>query len=388
MWKNMRAAVTVLAIGTGIVAAQDLRIVKAEYGHDRRWADVTDVLRRASNRGQLDIVVDNNIFGFDPAPAEVKTLRIEYFMNGQQMREEIPEHARLTLPKGGVRSGGGFRENGRLRILSAQYGAGDRVMDVTSMLQNQIRDGFLVARVDPGAMRGDPARGRQKTLMVEYEYMGRSYRTQAADFTELRLPERGVMAAGGGPFDNAPPIAQPQPVVPAGDLQIISAYYGSRNHYVDVSRAVAAYMNNGQLRMRINNDTMGVDPDRNADKFLRIEYSFNGRRDSVQVGENGDLVLPRPGIGDVGVIPSAPSFGNSGLIILSAGYGARDRFVDVTRILQGRQSQNGALRMNVTNDTMGGDPIPGPDKVLRVDYQIQGRTLHKDIREGDQLVLP
>ena len=254
------------------------------------------------------------------------------------------------------------------------------MMDVTGLLQSQVRDGFLVTRVDPGAMRGDPARGRQKMLFVEYEYMGRRYQTQAPDFAELRLPEAGAA----GPIDVAPPPAPPM----MGDLRIISAFYGSRNHFVDVGRAVAAYVINGQLRMRVNNDTMGVDPDRGADKVLRVEYEFNGQRDSAQVGEDNDLVLPRPGIGAVGVIPPSGGGYGGGIVILSAGYGARDRFVDVTRILQGRQGRDGTLRMNVTNDTMGGDPIPGPDKVLRVDYQFQGRTLHKDVREGDQLVLP
>ena len=372
---NTYSAVMLLSLGMGVAAAQDLRIVHAEYGHDRRYADVTEQVRRMASRGRLDMVVSNETFGFDPTPAEVKTMRIEYTVNGQPMREEVPENARLVLPKGGVPMPTGDRN---LRILSAQYGAGNRVVDVTRELQRQVRGGTLSTRVDPGAMRADPAPRQPKVLSVEYEYNGRLYRTQAPDLSELRLPERN----NAGPYDVAPP-----PVAPLGDLQIISAFYGSRNQRLDVARAVSAYVQGGQLRMRVTNDTMGVDPDRGADKFLRVEYAFNGQRDTVQVNEGNDLVLPRPGLGAVGVIPQTPAYGN-GIVILSAGYGAGDRFVDVLRILQARQDPNGGLRMNVTNDTMGGDPSRGPTKILIVDYQVQGRAMHKEVREGDQLVLP
>ena len=379
----MKTAIALMSLGMGIAAAQDLRIIHAEYGHDRRYADVTDMVRRATIRGRLDIVVANQTFGFDPAPAEVKTMRIDYTVNGQPMREEVPENARLVLPKGlpPLSQDSGYGVGGQLRILSAQYGAGDRVADVTAMLQRQVRGGQLITRVDTNSMRADPAPRRQKILSVEYEYMGRVYRTQAPDLTELRLPEANV-ATQGGPYD-----LNPANAAPMGDLQIISAFYGSRNNRVDVGRAVSAYLQGGQLRMRVNNDTMGVDPDRGADKVLRVEYAYNGQRDSVQVGEDNDLVLPRPGIGAVGVIQQGPAY-NNGIIIMSAGYGAGNRFVDVTRILQARQDQNGGLNMNVTNDTMGGDPNRGPDKVLKVDYQFQGRTLHKEVREGDRLTLP
>jgi len=377
-----RLGLALLSLGMTIAGAQELRIIHAEYGHDRRYADVTEAVRRAVFRGRLDLVVSNQTFGLDPAPAEVKTMRIEYMWNGQPMREEVPENARLVLPKGMPPPEPGFREGRRLRIVSAQYGAGDRVADVTGLLQDRVRDGMLVVRVDPGAMRADPAPRRQKVLSVEYEFMGRIYRTQAPDFTELRLPEPKVVQ-GGGYVDVPPPPVAP----PVGDLQIISAFYGSRNHMVDVGRAVAAYNRGGQVRMRVNNDTMGIDPDRGADKILRVEYAFNGQRDSVQVNEDNDLVLPRPGIGAVGVIQPPPAY-NNGIAILSAGYGAGNRFVDVTRILQSRQDPGGGLRMNVTNDVMGGDPVRGADKILKVDYQFQGRSLHKEVREGDQLVLP
>jgi hypothetical protein len=289
--KNLKTAVALMAFGAGLAAAQEFRVTHAEYGHDNRWADVTEMVRRAARGGRLDLVVGNQTFGMDPAPAEVKSLRIEYVFNGQPMREEVPENTRLLLPRGG----GGY---------------------------------------------GGPS---------------------AAP----------VYPDGGG-----------------GQLRILSAQYGSNRRRVDVGRQVSAFVRGGELRMRINNDTMGGDPDKGADKQLRIDYEFNGQRDSVTVGEDNDLVLPRPGIGmNTPPPPPPPAYGGR-VVIISAGYGARDRFVDVARILRSRIGRDGFLRMPVNNDTMGGDPFRGPDKVLRVDYEYQGQRLHKDVREGDTLVLP
>jgi len=284
---SVKTGLVLMSLGAGLAAAQDLRITKAEYGHDTRWADVTDQVRRASRGGRLDMVVGNQTFGMDPAPAEVKSLRIEYFVNGRAMREEVPENTRLLLPHG--------------------PGGGDR-----------------------------------------------------------------------------------RPEYREGGLRILSAQYGSNRNRVDVARQVSAYVRGGELRMRVNNDTMGGDPDRGADKRLRIDYEINGQRDTVEVGEDNDLVLPRPGIGmapEPPPPPPQPAYGGR-VTILSAQYGARDRFADVTRILRTRMGRDGRLQLPVGNDTMGGDPAPATPKVLRIEYEIQGRRLHKDVREGDMLVLP
>jgi len=276
-----------MLLGVGIASAQELRIISAQYGHDNRWADVTDIVRRSTMRGRLDIIVGNQTFGMDPAPAEFKSLRIEYRLNGQPMRDEFPENTRVILPRGEMR------------------------------------------RDDDDRRRG-----------------------------------------------------------PEGGLQILSAQYGSRNRRVDVDRLVRAYVRDGQLRMRINNDTMGGDPDRGADKRLRVEYVFNGQRDVVEVGEDNDLILPRPGIMGAAPPPPPPPAYGPPIRILSAGYGARDHFVDVTRILRDRIAPDGTLRVHINNDVMGGDPFRGADKVLRVDYEFQGQRLHRDVREGGDLILP
>ena len=386
-----RLFIGVLAVAA-LAQAQSLRITSAQYGHDKRWIDVADVLNRSMVNGVLDFTPSNDFFRTDPAPAEPKLLRIEYTLNGQNFREEYPENKRVTLgtpnnnnyikgipgrimDRTGLRGGSGSG----LRITSARYGDGQRVTDVTDMVRSQVVNGVVAMHVDNGTMRGDPAVGAAKMLVVEYEYQGKAMRAEIREGEDLRIPGGNVAGSIPGGLPNN-----------AGGLQIVSAQYGAGNRFVDVARIVGSYMDpsSGQLRMKVTNDTMGGDPVRGPDKILKVQYTYNGQQDSVQINEGQDLVLPRPGIGGGQGYQNGPNYGNGGGVeILSAGYGAKDRFRDVTGILQGRMN-SGGVRIKVSNDTMGGDPYPGPDKTLKVDYVYQGRTLHKEVREGTDLVLP
>ena len=374
---NWRRSLLLILLLGGLAQAQNLRILSAQYGHDNRWIDVTAQLNNSIRNNRLDMSVSNNTFGRDPAPAEPKMLRVEYVWNGVTRSEEFPENANITLPSvsspytgGTTPPGRRYNVRGGLRILSANYGAGNRMQDVTPLLQERLSGDTLFLRVDNGSMRGDPAVGTPKVLIVDYEYQGQRLRAQVPEGQDLRLPEGGGMPAQGN-YGGA-------------GLRILSASYGSRNRTVDVTPNVSAYVRGQQLRMRVNNDTMGGDPERGATKVLRIQYSFNGQVDTIEVNEENDLELPRPGIG--GGFNSQPAYRDE-LVIQSASYGARDRFRDVTQLVTSRMNGN-TLRMRVNNQTMGGDPRPGPDKVLRIEYVYRGQPMRKEIREGDDLVLP
>ena len=284
MSKTMRAAATLLTLGVAMMTAQELRIERATYGHDTRFADVTEILRHAVREGggRLDIPVSNDFFRMDPAPANPKVLRIEYLVNGQPMREEIPENARLVLPHGMPPAPMG----GRLRIISAWYGAGDRKMEVTGMLQSMVREGTVVMPVNPDTLQADPARGRPKVLRVEYEYMGQAHRVEVPDFAQLQLPEPAYM-------QQAPPLmAEPMPG-PGGEVRIISAGYGARDRFTDVTNIVRRFRGpDGFIRVKVNNTNLGGDPYIGADKILRIDYEFQGRRMHKELREGDMLTLP------------------------------------------------------------------------------------------------
>ncbi len=76
-------------------------IVKAEYGVEGRFQDVTDVVRRSIVRGEPRIQLPsssyNGAFG-DPAQGVLKELRIQYRMDGKAGEAVFAEDAPIVLP--------------------------------------------------------------------------------------------------------------------------------------------------------------------------------------------------------------------------------------------------------------------------------------------------
>ncbi len=84
---------------------------------------------------------------------------------------------------------------------------------------------------------------------------------------------------------------------------------------------------------------------------------------------------------------SGPGEGATGTLkIISALYGARDKWVNVTGQLERRIEEN-TLRVRASN-ALAGDPLDGVVKELRVHYQLGDSTYATTVREGDTLRLP
>ncbi len=76
-----------------------LQIARATYGIGRQSRDVTDRVRSLVRGDQLDIQVDNQTFGIDPAPGIRKFLDIVYSWNGRTQQEmRVREEDRLSIP--------------------------------------------------------------------------------------------------------------------------------------------------------------------------------------------------------------------------------------------------------------------------------------------------
>lgn len=75
------------------------------------------------------------------------------------------------------------------------------------------------------------------------------------------------------------------------------------------------------------------------------------------------------------------------LSILSARYGALNGWTDVAPRLR-TKIQNGKLRLQVTNDEFGIDPLPNVAKSLEVTYSRGGATYSRTVSEGQELSLP
>ncbi len=165
----------------------DLEIIQARYGAKWLSWDVTRRLNRYIRGNQLQVVVNNQNMGGDPAPGSTKRLTVTYSYRGYRSTVEVPEYQLLVLPAGGNRPGPGHGR--RLEILDADYGYGNRWRDVTGILQDRVYRGRLELSVDNRSLGGDPAPGRDKELRVVYRVNGSRRQITAYEGEYLVLPE-------------------------------------------------------------------------------------------------------------------------------------------------------------------------------------------------------
>ncbi len=79
--------------------------------------------------------------------------------------------------------------------------------------------------------------------------------------------------------------------------------------------------------------------------------------------------------------------GESDLLIVSARYGAGNRFIDVRQRMQSGV-EDGRLVLEVNNSTMGGDPFVDQLKTLEMTYQLGNRVYDVTVGEGQRLSVP
>jgi hypothetical protein len=77
---------------------RELHIMRAFYGGEGNFVNVTEQLRSYKHEGHLFVVVDNRSMGVDPDPHIHKFLRVLYFADGQRHQIVVPEHGELRLP--------------------------------------------------------------------------------------------------------------------------------------------------------------------------------------------------------------------------------------------------------------------------------------------------
>jgi Zn-dependent protease with chaperone function len=99
----------------------------------------------------------------------------------------------LPAPKGGTQNLAGNTGSDRgsrygLQIQSASYGTKDRFTDVRELLQSRVQNDRLDFRVTNASMGGDPAKGKKKTLRLNYGWDGRTYEVTAAENQQVSIP--------------------------------------------------------------------------------------------------------------------------------------------------------------------------------------------------------
>jgi len=147
-------------------------------------------------------------------------------------------------------------------------------------LNSQVRGDQLNLLVNNDTMGGDPSPNQAKTLRVDYTFDGRANQVAVNEGDTLRL-NRSTGNSN------------------TGALQINRATYGSGYRSSDVTARLASQIQNDQLNLRVNNDTMGGDPAPNQPKALTVQYALNGRTNQVVINEGDLLRLPASNTGQL-----------------------------------------------------------------------------------------
>ncbi|KAI1690724.1 hypothetical protein Ddc_24748 [Ditylenchus destructor] len=178
----------------------DWQILQARYGTSSRNIDVTEQLREVA-RSDRRVRVTNELFGNDPAPRDMKTLRTTPATARRDPHLRVPRgqhHRRRRLHRLGPWGRGPRRlerrlgrrprqrphDDGAYQILGARYGLPGANIDVTDRLKQLARRDLKV-QITNDLFRDDPAPRRLKTLRI----YARGPRRRRAD---LRVP-RGLV---------------------------------------------------------------------------------------------------------------------------------------------------------------------------------------------------
>jgi len=285
-------AVLFLAFASA-ATAQQFQITRAEYGYGDRWVDVTPRLRELA-RDNARFRVSNEMFGVDPIEGRVKSLRI-YVRGprGENRTFEFPERSTVDgsqftgWREGNWGPGGGVSSGGQYQIVRAEYGAGDRRVDVTRRLRELAR-ADRTFRAGNDALEVDPAPGRVKTLRIYARGPGGNTRT--FDYREGDVVDGSRFSDWNGGSSNP---GLNRPVDNFGQLNIVSATYGARNRTIDVTRRLRSLIRDGRLDLTVDNSVFDDDPAPGTRKTLWVTYSMGSARQRQEtVGEGDRLSIP------------------------------------------------------------------------------------------------
>ena len=255
--------------GSGAWSRASLQILRADYGADNHYANVTSRVIAGIQDDRLRLRVTNDTMGGDPAENQHKALSVWYRYNDKMANSVVEEGSDLNLPDNAAV----FR--GKLHVLRAQYGAGYLYRDVTARLNAGLHGDTLRMRVNNDSMGGDPVH-QSKQLTVLYLYDGQQYQVSVNENEELSLPARGAR-----PADDT-----------IGELQILLASYGESDDRVDVTRRLNDLIHNSQLQIQVSNATMGRDPSKHHLKRLTVIYMWRGLRNQMSAAEGETISIP------------------------------------------------------------------------------------------------
>jgi hypothetical protein len=179
-------------------------------------------------------------------------------------------------------------------LVSATYGSGENRVDVTNRLLSLAHGGNLSVRVDNQSMGIDPAPRRPKDLRVQardndgqvHDYMFRE-----GEIASLQMNSQ-VANLGRDYRDDDRRRDYDRDRRDRDGLVIMRAFYGINNATAEVTGHVQDLVRNNSLAIRVNNETLGIDPAHEHGKVLCVVYRYRGEQHAAIVRETEQLVIP------------------------------------------------------------------------------------------------
>jgi hypothetical protein len=142
------------------------QVLHAEWGAEGRRVDVTNRVRVMLS-GNGSVKVNNSNLGGDPAEGERKTLHIRARNFRGESREFNFAEGEFIDASQFYNYNGGFVEDSApgWRVLWAEWGSGDRFVDVTKRVR-ELLSGEGTVKVNNTNLGGDPAVGAKKILRI------------------------------------------------------------------------------------------------------------------------------------------------------------------------------------------------------------------------------
>lgn len=149
-----------------------------------RSREVTSVLQPLAAAGSFSIAVNNTNFGPDPAPGQLKQLRVNYTVDGISGVHNAPENSTFDFPDDLP----GFAISPL--VSSARFEAIDGAgsLDVTADLAARAQAGSYSLTVNVGTFGSDPALDHYKRLRIDYSLNGRQWTKYVAEHGVFNYP--------------------------------------------------------------------------------------------------------------------------------------------------------------------------------------------------------
>jgi antitoxin component of MazEF toxin-antitoxin module len=179
-------------------------------------------------------------------------------------------------------------------LLSATYGSGAKRVDVTDRLQSLTRGGSLTVQVSNQNMGVDPAPRQPKDLRIQARDNNgqvHDYLFREGDVASLQVSYQAD-ARRGYRDDDDDRRGRDWDRHDRDDLVIEHAFYGINNATAEVTGHLQDLVRGNSLAIRVDNETLGVDPAHDHGKVLCVYYRYRGERRAAIVRETERLVIP------------------------------------------------------------------------------------------------